>query len=54
MTVERQTIYTSDILVYFMVKPKKEVKRNNHGTRKCKLNKPIAEIVVMPDKPNKQ
>ena len=35
-----------------MVKPKKEVKRNNHGTRKCKLNKQIAEIVVMPDKPN--
>ena len=35
-----------------MVKPKKEVKRNNHGTRKCKLNKQIAEIVVMPSKPN--
>ena len=35
-----------------MVKPKKEVKRNNHGTRKCKLNKQIAEIVVMSSKPN--
>ena len=35
-----------------MVKPKKEIKRNNHGTRKCKLNKQIAEIVVMPSKPN--
>ena len=35
-----------------MINPKKEVKRNYHGSRKCKLNKQIAEIVVMPDKPN--
>ena len=35
-----------------MVKLKKEVKRNNHGTRKYKLNKQIAEIVVIPSKHN--